>query len=182
MLVMTAGNKHQHLILSWTLVIAFLVAIATGSFAMVGLLAPVKHRSEAKVVLAYSQNDVWQAMLDVETRAQIQNGWSNLQVITRDQYGPSQWEADTNFGSRKLFKRTSTQPQSTIIIEANSYERNMKITTEYRIEVLGAESSRVVINQQQQTPGWYDRSLLMLHGINYEIKDTISYLKEYFET
>ena len=181
MVATVVGGKHRHLFLSWLLVVVFLVVTGFGSFAIMGLISSSTHRSEGQIDLPYPQHEVWRALLDVEARARLRPDWGNLQILTSDRDGALQWEADTSFGKRSSFERTTTQAQSRIVVEAVSYDRQTKITTDSRIESLGAGRSRIVIVQERETPSWYDRSLLILHGINHSLKDTLAYLKVYFE-
>lgn len=181
MVAMAVGGKHRHLFLSWLLVVVFLVITGFGSFAMMGLVSSTTHRSEGQIDLPYPQHEVWRALLDVEARSRLRSDWGNVQVLAQDRDGALQWEADTGFGKRSRFERTTTQAQSRIVVESVSYERNTKMITDSRIESLGAGRSRVVIVQERETPSWYDRSLLILYGINYSLQDALAYLRTYFE-
>lgn len=181
MVVMAVEGKHRHLFLSWLLVVVFLVVTSLGSFAIMGLVSSTTHHSEGQIDLPYPQQEVWRALLDVEARSQLRSDWSNVQVLAQDRDGALQWEADTSFGKRSRFERTTTQAQSRMVVVAISYEHNTKIITDYRIESLGAGRNRVVIAQERETPRWYDRSWLILHGIDYSLQDTLAYLRTYFE-
>ena len=181
MVATAVDGKHRHLFLSWLLVVVFLVVTGFGSFAIMGLVSSATQRSEGQIDLPYPQHEVWRALLDVEARSRLRSASGNLQILARDRDGALQWEVDTSFGKRSRFERTTTQAQSRIVVETISYERDTKVVTDTRIESLGAGRSRVVIVQERETPGWYDRSSLILLGINHSLKDSLAYLRAYFE-
>ncbi len=181
MAYMAIENKHHHLMLSSFMVVVFLAATVLGSFVILGIVSQPTHRSQGQIELPYSQREVWQALLDVNSRSQIQTNWVLSQVSTRDRNGALQWEAQTKYGKLSQFERVSTQEPSRVVFEEFSPLRNSRTTTEFRLESLGNSRTRVVATQNRETSRWFDRSLLVLYGMNHNMKGVFGYLKTYFD-
>ena len=182
MAYMAVQSKHEHVLLSLVVVAAFLVATAFGSFVMMGVVSSSLHRSQGQIDLPYSQREVWQALLDVDSRNQLQANWVLVQVSSRDRDGAFQWEAETGYGKLSQFERVTTQAPSRVVFEEYSFVRDSRTTTEFRLESLGNSSTRVVATQKRETKRWFDRSLLVFHGMNHNLQNTFSYLKVYFDS
>ena len=180
MAYMAIQHKHEHVLLSLFMVVLFLVATAFGSFAMMGVVSPSTHRSQGQIDLPYSKREVWQALLDVESRSKFQQDWTLVQVSTRDHDGALRWEANTGYGKLCQFERVSTQSPSRVVFEEFSLERRSRTRTEFRLESLGNSRTKVVATQTRETERWFDRSLLVLHGVNHGMQNTLGYLKTYF--
>ena len=177
---MAIQHKHEHVLLSLFMVVFFLVATALGSFVMMGVVSSATHRSQGQLDLPYSQREVWKALLDVDSRSQLQADWSLVQISSRDRDGALLWEAETGYGKLCQFERVTTQAPSRVVFEEFSPERNSRTTTEFRLESLGSSLTKVVATQTRETERWFDRSMLVLHGMNHNLQDTFGYLKTYF--
>ncbi len=180
MTYMAIQHKHEHVLLSLLMVVVFLAVTAFGSFVMMGVVSPSTRQSQGQIALPYSQREVWQALLDVKSRNQIQAGWTLVQISSRDRNGALQWEAKTDYGKLSQFERVSTQSPSRVVFEEYSPLRNSRTTTEFRLESLGNSRTKIIATQTRETERWFDRSLLVLHGMNHNLKGTFGYLKTYF--
>ncbi len=182
MTYMVVRQKHEHVLLSLFMVVVFLAVIAFGSFVMIGIVSSATHRSQGQIDLPYSQREVWHALLDVDSRNQLQADWSLVQVSSRDHNGALRWEALTSYGKLSQFERITTQAPTRVVFDESSQERNSRTTTEFRLESLGNSRTRVVATQTRETDRWFDRSLLVFHGMNHDLQDTFGYLKTYFDS
>ena len=178
--IMAVQNKHEHVLRSLLMVVVFLAATAFGSFVMMGVVSPATHRSQGQLDLPYSQREVWHALLDVDSRSQFEAEWSLVGISSRDREGALVWEAETGYGKICQFKRVATHSPSRVVLEGFSPERNSRTTTEFRLESLGNGRTRVIATQTRETQEWFDRSLLVLHGMNHSLQNTFGYLKTYF--
>ncbi len=179
---MAVRKKHEHVLLSLFMVVVFLAVTAVGSFAMIGIVSSATHRSQGQIDLPYSQREVWQVLLDVDSRNLLQANWSLVQVSSRDSNGALQWEALTSYGKLSQFERITTQAPTRVVFKEASLERNSSTTTEFRLESLGNSRTRVVATQTRETERWFDRSLLVFYGMNHNLQDTFGYLKAYFDS